>query len=252
MGLTQEPYFFYEGAGFRDGPEPARWTTSSSIRRLVLRQASFISAYPFSRFRRFEFGAGLVNVEDDAGSSPSRSTRVTGVPTRSPFVETISGPNITFVQPSVALVFDNSLYGPVGPMMGRRSRFEVSRTLGDGGSRRSISTTAATTGSPAGVTFATRLKYFGRHGRDEGQFRFFAGRPEFIRGYTSGSFAKNECANVVDQNTFTGCAVLDELVGTRMLLATAELPLPAAGASWASPVGVPRLLEGVRCSTMRG
>jgi Tol biopolymer transport system component len=241
VGLSQEPYFFYEGAFFRDGPGAGEVSYIEQIRRLVLRNAQIIGAYPFSRFRRVEFGASIVNVEDDARLFTQPFDPVTGGATRSPFVETISGPNITFAQPTVALVFDNSLYGPVGPMMGRRSRFEVSQTLGQWrfaslnfDYRRYDRLTSF-------LTFATRLNYFGRHGRDEDQFRFFAGRPEYLRGYTSGSFAGNECESVADPDTFTGCSRLDELVGTRMLLGTAELRFPLWNILGFLPAGFPLL-----------
>lgn len=243
VGLSQEPYFFYEGAFFQDGPGPNEVSYVEQIRRLVLRNAQILGAYPFSRFRRLELGAGVVNVEDDAKLYTQPFDPISGVATQSPFIETISGPNVTFVQPTAALVFDNSLYGPVGPMLGRRSRLEVSQTLGQWrftslnfDYRRYDQITNF-------LTLATRLNYFGRHGRDEGQFRFFAGRPEYIRGYTSGSFAKNECANVADENTVTGCSRLDELVGTRLMVATAELRVPIWSILSFLPAGFP-LIEG--------
>jgi outer membrane protein assembly factor BamA len=84
------------------------------------------------------------------------------------------------------------------------------------------------------------MQYYGQHGRDESRFRFFAGSPDFIRGYTSGSFAKNECANFIDPNTFTGCLAEDQLVGTRIGLATAELRVPLYGLGFL-PYGFPAI-----------
>jgi Tol biopolymer transport system component len=241
VGVAQEPYFFYEGAFYQNGPGQGEVSYVEQIRRLVLRNAQIMGAYPFSRFRRFEIGAGVVNVEDDAKLYVQPFDPESGQATQSPFIETISGPTVTFVQPTAALVFDNSLYGPVGPMMGRRSRFEVSQTIGQWrftalnfDYRRYDRITGF-------FTLATRLNYFGRHGRDEGEFRFFAGRPEYIRGYTSGSFAKNECANVADENTFTGCGRLDELVGTRLALGTVELRIPLWDIFRFLPAGFPAL-----------
>jgi len=243
VGVSQEPYFFYEGAGFVAGPGTNETSYVERIRRLVLRNAQVLGAYPFSRFRRLELGASVVNVEDDAKLYTQPFDNITGVPTQSPFIETISGPTVTFVQPSAALVFDNSLYGPVGPMMGRRSRFEVSRTVGGWAFTTLNFDYRRYDRITSFLTLATRVNYYGRHGRDEGQFRFFAGRPEYIRGYTSGSFAKNECANVADENTFTGCSRLDELVGTRLMLGTAELRVPIWSILSFLPVGFP-LIEG--------
>jgi Tol biopolymer transport system component len=241
-GLGQEPYFFYEGAGITENPDnPNEALYIERIRRLVLRNVSMYGAYPFSRFRRIEIGAAAVNVEDDIRLYTQPFDPFTGTTTRSPFIETISGPNITFVQPTAALVFDNSLYGPVGPMMGRRSRFEVSRTIGGWDFTALNFDYRRYDRLSSFFTLATKINYFGRHGRDEDQFRFFAGRPEFLRGYTSGSFAKNECLNIVDENSVTGCNLLDELVGTRMLLATAELRIPLWSMMRFLPSGFPLL-----------
>jgi Tol biopolymer transport system component len=243
VGVTQEPYFFYEGAGFRDG-QGGDVEYVESIRRLVLRQASFITAYPFNRFRRFEFGAAAVNVEDDSRLFVQPFDPNTGFPTADPFFESVPGPTVSYVQPSVALVFDNSLYGPVGPILGRRSRIEVAPRFG-GWQFLTLNADYRRYDRIAnGVTFATRVQYYGQHGRDEGRFRFFAGSPEFIRGYTSGSFANNECRNAVDPGTATGCALLDQLVGTRSLVATAELRFPVLRPLGLLPSGFPDL-EGV-------
>jgi outer membrane protein assembly factor BamA len=76
------------------------------------------------------------------------------------------------------------------------------------------------------------------------RFRFFAGSPDFIRGYTSWSFAKNECNGQVDQGTATGCALLDQLVGTRIMMAGAELRFPVLRPLGLLPSGFPDL-EGV-------
>ena len=55
----------------------------------------------------------------------------TGVPTTDPFLETIGLASVNYFQPSTALVFDNSLFGYVGPFYGRRYRLEFAQTLGD-------------------------------------------------------------------------------------------------------------------------
>ena len=73
-----------------------------SIRRLVLRQAEFIGAYPFSRFRRLEIRRGR-------GERRGRRSRLfvqpfdpksPGSPTQSPFIETISGPKSASCSPA--------------------------------------------------------------------------------------------------------------------------------------------------------
>ena len=54
----------------------------------------------------------------------------TGLLTQDPYTTRTGLQNVGMVQPSLALVFDNSFSGYVGPMIGRRSRFEVEPTVG--------------------------------------------------------------------------------------------------------------------------
>ncbi|NOT09984.1 MAG: BamA/TamA family outer membrane protein [Gemmatimonadales bacterium] len=229
LGVGQEPYFFYEGAGYIDGPSAGEISYIESVRRIVVRSVNALGSYPFSRFRRLEFGIGIANVEEDQRVYRQPFDAVTGSPTTDPVVETIDGENVSFLQPSIALVFDNSLFGYVGPFMGRRSRIEISPRVG-GWRFTTINADYRRYDRLGGFfTFATRFQYYGQHGRDEQRFRFFAGRTDFVRGYTSGSFGKHECANTADNNTLTGCERLDQLVGTRVALATAELRFPFFG-----------------------
>jgi hypothetical protein len=242
--VTQEPYFYYEGAFLREGPRQGEVSYVESIRRLVLREAQLIASYPFNRFRRLEFGAAFVNIQDDRRLYIQPYDPSTGQASQDPFVDTERGASASFAQPSVALVFDNSLYGPVGPLLGRRSRLEVAPRLGQWRFTTINMDYRRYDRFANAITFATRLQYYGQHGRDEAQFRIFAGRPDFIRGYTSGSYSKNECQNIIEQNTFTGCGALDQLVGTRIMLATAEVRFPVLRPLGLLPSGFPDL-EGV-------
>ena len=57
----------------------------------------------------------------------------------------------------------------------------------------------------------------------------------------SGSFRRNECINSgADPNTITGCAALDQLVGTSVAVVNAELRFPLLNASLGFvPIGFP-------------
>ena len=228
-GVSQVPYFYFQNAGITESPVSGEALYFEDLRRLIVREASLITAYPFSRFRRLEFGTSLVNVTDDIRSFIIPFDPITGFQTRDAYVQTTHLAGATFVQPRAALVFDNSLFGGVGPILGQRSRFEIAPRLGQW---QFISVTAdyRRYDRLAGpFTIATRLQYFGQHGRDESQFLFFAGIPDYIRGYTWGSFQNNECAqpgSAGGATSATGCAPVDQLVGTRMALGGVELRWP--------------------------
>ncbi len=231
VGLQQQPYFFYEGQFIQDQtPTASEATLTTSIRRLVFRSAQAQGYYPFSRFSRVETGLQIANVQDDRLEIQEPFDRATGVPTRNPYLDTQGLASVSYVAPSIAYVYDNSLYGYTGPFIGRRARFEVSQNfdfIGTGWKFTSLTADNRRYDRIIGpFTLATRELFFGRIGRDEYQFRFFGGSTELIRGYTAGSFQRNECLTQIDPNSITGCGSFDQLIGTRAAVFNAELRFP--------------------------
>jgi outer membrane protein assembly factor BamA len=67
---------------------------------------------------------------------------------------------------------------------------------------------------------------FGRYGRDAERFPIFLGTTELLRGYTYGSFRDNECIADPGNSSQTGCAELDQLIGSKIAVANVELRFP--------------------------
>ena len=112
------------------------------------------------------------------------------------------------MQPSLAHIHDNTLFGYVGPFAGSRSRFSIAPAIGSWqfisglvDYRRYIWVRP--------FTLAARGIFMGRYGRDADRFPIFLGNTELIRGYTSGSFRSHECALAPGVGTRTACAQLD-------------------------------------------
>lgn len=227
VGVQQEPYFFYQGSGIARVPDSPENVLVTDVRRIILRSAFAQAAYPISRFRRIEFGMNGTLVDDAIVRLNEYYDPVSGLYTRDPEVERFGLESTGFVEPSIALVDDNTLYGYLGPMYGRRARFAVSQTLG-GWNYTQLTADYRRYDRIAGpFTFATRLLYFGRLGPDADRFQQFIGYPDLIRGYTSGSFRRNEClAQSGEANSTTGCGALDQLVGTSMAIFNAEVRVP--------------------------
>ena len=226
-GVAQDPYFFLEPSEIRVGtPFPNENTFVTHLRRIVLRQAFVQGAYPFSRFRRVEASFRTVYVTDDNLEIREPYSPGTGLPTEEPSLVTIDRPSAKYVQPALAFVHDNTVFGYTGPLFGRRWRFEGAYNIGTWryseltGDYRRYDQIAGP------IVFATRALYFGRIGRDANQFRLFAGTTELIRGHTSGSYRRNECIDGDDVGTSTGCIELDRLVGTQVAVGSAELRFP--------------------------
>ena len=229
-GISQEPYYFYEPSTLRtNSPAVGLNTFVTNIRRLVVRSAFAQGYYPISRFQRVEGALRFANVDDAVLSVLEPYDPGTGFAVADPTLETNNQPGINYVQPSVALVFDNSLFGYTAPFFGRRWRLEYAQSIGDWNFAQ-ITLDHRRYDKIAGpVVFATRLLYFGRVGRDADRFKIFGGGTDLIRGNTSGSYRRSECLNAtgtVNQNSSTGCVELDRLVGTQMGVATAEIRFP--------------------------
>jgi Tol biopolymer transport system component len=226
-GISQEPYYFYEPSEIRVGePSPSENTFVTNVRRLVLRSAFAQAYYPISRFRRIEASMRVANVDDAVLSILEPYDPQFGFATQDPTLETNNRPGVNYVQPSTALVFDNSLFGYTAPFYGRRYRLEFAQTMGDWNFSQVTADYRRYDQIVGPLVFATRAFYFGRIGRDAEKFRIFGGSTELIRGNTSGSYRRNECLNTSDINTETGCAELDRLVGTQVGVASAEIRFP--------------------------
>ena len=111
--LYQQSYRYLIGANF---------TQLGQIRN-TYRGFNALAAYPFSRFARVELSAGMTRVDQDflletySLSGIKRDTQDIGA--------------FSFAQAGGALVFDNTVYGYIGPLSGSRSRFSLETTAGD-------------------------------------------------------------------------------------------------------------------------
>jgi Tol biopolymer transport system component len=238
VGIAQDPIFYYNGSEFgTDTLGNATFTTR--LERLVVRQAFLETTLPFNRFRRVEFALRGVNVSraavDFVQIFDPASSVVFDTDRNDRALE-----NANFVQPSVAVVFDNSASLWVGPFIGRRSRFEYAPAFGNWSYHQFLGDYRRYDRIVGPFTLATRALFVGRFGRDDDQFPLFMGTPELIRGYTSGSLRRNEC--VTDASgSVSGCGALDQLIGSRIAVANAELrfPLLRSLALGFAPVGFP-------------
>jgi len=180
--------------------------------------------YPLNTFQRLELSAAGFFVSRDSvidrllvgvTNGGDRSTRRLE--------------NMVFAGPSVAMVWDNTLYGFTGPISGRRFRIEVGRYFGDVVVNNITVDLRHYFNLGGQFTLATRLTSFSRTGPDEHEFRVYWGGPYFIRGYDGGSFTLAECTastmQVSDLGT-TLCPVRDQLIGSSVAFGSAEFRFP--------------------------
>lgn len=237
VGLAQDPIFFYTGtvSGTDSLGAPQARTR---LERFVVRQGFVEAVRPFNRFRRVELQLRAVNV-----SRTALDYVQTFDPQRNGYVlerEEIDLESTNYVQPVVALVFDNSIPLWVGPFFGRRSRIEYAPAIGDWRFHQVLADYRRYDHLVGPFTLASRMLFFGRFGRDDDRFPIFIGEPELLRGYTAGSMRRNECLSDVS-GSVSGCGALDQLIGSRMAIFNAELRFPLlrnVGLGFA-PIGLP-------------
>jgi len=190
------------------------------------RELSGIVAYPFNRSRRIEASVGVSQI------SYTHEIRQTTYDFQGNVLDdrTIDLPapgSLTLFTPTLALVHDNSFFGATGPILGQRWRFEVDPTFGNLQFLTAVADYRRYVMIKRPFTIAGRFMHVGRYGRDAEDPRMyplFIGYPTLVRGYDAGSFNPIECGPVQGR-----CPVFDQMVGSRFIVASAEVRFPPFG-----------------------
>jgi outer membrane protein assembly factor BamA len=192
----------------------------TNSRRLIQRFVSGTAWRPFTRFQRVEFDVKAGHIDDDLVSVEERFGP-NGA--EQPELVTTSLGGVPFVLPTVALVFDNTIFGYTGPYLGTRYRLSAGASLGGWQYAQFLADFRRYIQLKGPVNLAVRALYYGRHGRDANQFAVFIGIPEIVRGHTSGSYYRGEC---IAANVGSICQPLERLIGEQLGVFNAELRFP--------------------------
>jgi hypothetical protein len=227
VALWQVPLYSYMGGGYIPmqlrGED--RVIAANVFRRDVIRGGQFGVSYPLSTFRRVEFNATGV----DYGSQliyrgyDTESYELVDIDQR------VDG--FRYLQPQVAFVFDNSLQGWTGPLLGRRYRAQFGRTFGDIGFNEALLDVRNYVNWRQRIVLATRFVGLARFGGEAERFGMFWGGPYYVRGYDYHSFdgTGSECVGSRDAAGVTSisrCPLRDQLVGASAAFANTELRFP--------------------------
>ncbi|HYW51623.1 MAG TPA: hypothetical protein VE861_13505 [Gemmatimonadaceae bacterium] len=225
--ISQFPFFFFNGQSVQPVPNaPGIYEQRQSLARFVLRDAGVTSLLPRNRFKRFELGLGLQNI----GRSEvivGRQFNDFGQSTQFQIIDENNQGSLTFLQPKGAYVFDNTLGGYTGPIMGRRMRFAYEPTFGSRQWHEFIADYRRYDPILFNfLTIATRVTSVIRAGRDETFFPNYIGNPNgvmWLRGYDRVNALDFGCQPTVGASQ--GCNNT-ELLGSRALVASAEVRFP--------------------------
>lgn len=199
------------------------------LQRIYLDQASFFTQYPFSTTRRFE--ASLSGTHQYYSQEIIRYTFVGNTlyeQVRSDASDLLGTDRaITYAEPSLALVGDNSFSAYTSPVAGERYRLGYSPVIGDF-TFQTVTADYRRYFFMRPFSLAFRGLHYGRYGADAEDSRLwpiFLGEETFIRGYGYGSITANECIKTAQ----SGCPVFDRMLGSRIIVANTEFRIPLVG-----------------------
>jgi Tol biopolymer transport system component len=188
-----------------------------------------ILSYPLSRAQRLEFNGGLRQISGKADVT-TRTFDINSGQQLSEEQQTLSTfPTLNLGMVTSALVYDTSIQGATSPIRGSRYRLQADATSGDLSYQSSLADVRTYLMPKRPFTIALRGMYYARYGSDSESSLLtpvFIGYPDLVRGYDSGSFRAEECGASASGR----CPAFDRLIGSRMLVANAELRFPLWGA----------------------
>lgn len=208
------------------------FTADTLIARQVSRGIFGLAEYPLSQAKRFEFAAGAQHLSFSQEHRVSTyDLNIGNLLTRSQSKTSVGEP-LTLVEARAAFVHDTSYFGATSPIFGRRYRLEVGQSLGSLHFATMSADVRQYLMPVRPVTIALRAMHYGRYGRDAEApvlVPLSIGYPEFLHGYGFGSFSATECRPGDNASRSTLCAPIDNLVGSRVGIANAEIRLPIPG-----------------------
>jgi outer membrane protein assembly factor BamA len=197
----------------------------------INRELSGYFAYPFNRAQRIEFSTGYRHISFDAEERLEVYDLATGQRIDSQTTDIDTPAPLNLGTGAAALVYDTSIFGGTSPVKGRRYRFELGGTGGDVAYGSLLGDFRQYYQIARPLSLAGRVLYTGRFGGDARDPRLqdlFVGYNSLVRGYSAGSFTASECGATVQQSG--ACPVFDQLLGSQIAVANAELRMPILGA----------------------
>lgn len=228
IGFQQYPnYYVLQPVVVRDDPAPGLNTYVTRTRLLTTRQIFGRGFYNINRFQRLEMGLALGQIDDGIQNFYQTYDRETGVLAGTPYQETFYFKGQQIATPSIALVYDATFTGWIGPLFGTRYRAEISQTVGGWNVTQLLLDYRRYIPLKRGVVLAARALYAGQKGPDADRQRYFLGSTDLVRGRTSGSYYRYECTTTSGNLApLTGCYALDQMVGTEIAVGNLELRFP--------------------------
>ncbi|MGI9038936.1 MAG: hypothetical protein ACR2GQ_08735, partial [Gemmatimonadota bacterium] len=211
-------------------PQPELVEERQLLQWQISRQLVGGVTYPFNRNFRAEGAIGYQNIDFAFEERSFVFDPVTGQLLAEDSRDLDAPPSLNLGLGTAALVYDNTLFGGTGPILGQRYRVELSPRLGDLQYNNVLGDFRKYVMPFSPVTFAGRALHFGRYGGDAEDGRLndlYLGFGSLVRGYNDSSFGFEECED--DISSEGTCPVFDQLFGSRLALMNLEMRVPLLG-----------------------
>jgi hypothetical protein len=196
--------------------------------RQTNRQVAGVAAYPFDRSGRLELSAGVQHISFSRELRERAVSLATGQDLLDRTIDLGAPDPLLLGVASAALVHDASFFGATSPILGDRWRLEASPTFGSLNFITALADYRRYVMPIRPFTLAGRVLHVGRYGGSADDDRLsplFLGYPSLVRGYGFGSFTVDECP----ADLSLGCPALDQLFGSKLLVANTEVRFPLFG-----------------------
>jgi len=224
----------YVTGRYAQGVAPVEGEPAFIEEQLLVRQTNRditgLVSYPFNEVQRIDLQAGYSNISFDRELRTRATSLVTGELLIDDNEDLPAASSLNLGLGSAALVYDNSFFGATSPILGQRYRLEVAPTFGSLSYIGALADYRKYFMPVRPFTLATRLLHYGRYGNGGEDPRLqplFLGYAGLVRGYSYGSFDASEC--VPPPGSPEACPVFDQLLGSRIVVANAELRFPLFG-----------------------
>lgn len=187
--------------------------------------SGFVS-YPFNQVRRVEFSGGYRYIDFDQEIITQAFSLYGNYQLLRDVQKLPSPPGLHFGYASAALVYDSSIFGATSPLLGQSYILEVSPVVGSISYNSILADYRRYFVPVRPFTLAFRILHFGRYGKDAEDDRLwplYIGYDSLVRGYDYYSFNMDELSE--DGGSFD----FDRLLGSKMIVANAELRFPLFG-----------------------
>jgi hypothetical protein len=204
--------------------QPALTREMQYFERTQFRAAGQL-AYPLSHAQRIEFEAGVRHVDYRLSVHSTARSLQTGKILSQTTEEGSGGTPATVAETGVAFVRDTAIFGPTSPILGGRSRFEVTSTFGELSLTRVLLDHRVYLMPVKPYTLAARVVHLGQYGRDAQDPRLvpiFLGSRQFVHGY---GWSSLRCQPDVSGE----CGAYDDLLASRFVVGNLELRAPIMG-----------------------